>query len=121
MLYICIKQYNLPAKKQPWLYTHIKTIIHCQCLVYRIEVAGLPYQSRRFTVSKSPVCRVEITGLACQSRRFVVSKSPVYRVEIATSFCCIEVTGLPCQNYRFVVSKSPSHRFAVSKLPAKMK
>src|SRR5215208_2048343 len=121
MLYICIKQYNLPAKKQPCLYTRIKTIIHCQCLVYRIEVAGLPYQSRRFTVSKSPVCRVKVAGLPYRNHRFTVSKSPVYRVEIATSFCCIEVTGLPCQNYRFVVSKSPSHRFAVSKSLAKTK
>src|SRR5439155_14192143 len=76
--------------------------------VCRVEVAGLPCQSRRFTLSKlPPVCHVEITGLPYQSRRFVVSKSLVYRVKVA---------GLSCQSHRFTVSKSPPV-FAVSKSP----
>src|SRR6266487_3121 len=80
-------------------------------LVYRIEVAGLPCQSCRFTVSKSPpVCRVKVAGLPYrnQSRRFAVSKSPVY---------CIEVAGLLCQSRGFTVSKSPVCRVKVAGLP----
>src|SRR6266487_2075863 len=86
-------------------------------LVYRIKVAGLPCQSRRFTVSKSPVYHVNAAGLPCQSRRFTISKSPV---------CRVEITGLPCRNryqfllyrsHRFTVSKSPVCRFEVAESP----
>src|SRR6266487_3596549 len=103
-------------------------------LVYRIKVAGLPCQSRRFTVSKSPVYRVEIvaglpcqsrrvTDLPCRSRQFAVSKSfSVSKLPV----CRVKVTGLPCRNchqfllyrnHRFTVSKSPVCRFEVAESP----
>src|SRR6266487_3168902 len=92
-------------------------------LVYHIKVAGLPCQSRRFTVSKSPVYRIEITDLPGRSRQFAVSKScSVSKLPV----CRVKVTGLPCRNchqfllyrsHRFTVSKSPVCRFEVAESP----